>query len=318
MPTFLTTRKMHPDLRARIERSVSGRTTGGQTARATTRALFRAGLVLGIGSLATFLWLSYRAEVRELESARFELKAQLSALKKDLTPEDLGLATRIHQAIAREAEAYLGDVRGDLEGWTPSEENGPAIYVRLSLTDAQSADRIEEQSLESRRDALLDCFLDPPQERDEAGLLRRVRQVYSGARSNLPSVHPASSVFLSLVYLAPHFEAQVESASSRRILNQLQSSLIDAKLRRLTPALKARTLILALDEPKEAGVPSEVDGASRHSMRLVVADLRQDRTLLRDRREVDPTWISEALRFRYALGLDGCRFARDVRLGEKN
>lgn len=317
MPTFLTTRKMHPELRDRIQRSVSGQTTSGRAERPELRALFRATLLLGIGTLAAFLLLSYREEVRELESARFELKTRLSALKRDLSPDDLELGARIEQLIAREAEVYLGDVQGDLEGWAPIEPRS-AIYVRLSLADAQSAERIEQRSLESRRDALLDCFLDPPRERDEASLLRRVRQVYSGARPELSSIHPVSSVFLSLVYLAPHFEAQVEAATSRRILSQLQSSLTEARLPRLMPALKSHILIVALDEPKEPGVPSEVDGASRHFMRLVVMDTRDSRVLLRARREVDPSWISEQVRFRYALGLDGCRFARDVRLGEEN
>ncbi|OQX70379.1 MAG: hypothetical protein B6A08_00695 [Sorangiineae bacterium NIC37A_2] len=317
MPTFLTTEKMHPELRARIQRSVSGQTTSGRTERPGLRALFRATLLLGIGSLAAFLLLSYQAEVRELESARRGLKAQLSSLKQALTPDDLELGERIQTLIAREADSYQGDVQGAPETWTPSETRA-ALYVRLSLADAQSAGRVEQQSLESRRDALLDCFLDPPETRDESSLLRRVRQVYSGARPELSSVHPVSSVFLSLVYLAPAFEAQVDAATSRRILNQLESSVREARLPRLTPALRASTLILALDEPKDPGVASEVDGASRHFIRLVVADLRDHRVLLRARREVDPNWISEKVRFRYALGLDGCRFARDVRLNEKN
>jgi hypothetical protein len=91
-----------------------------------------------------------------------------------------------------------------------------------------------------------------------------------------------------------------------------------AELFRLAPieeaqrGAKAELFIFALDEPKTDNSPSEFDGATRHLVRVHVVDLKESRILVRVRRLVDPAWISEAKRHRYASGLTGCRLAIEV------
>lgn len=318
MPTFLVNRKMHPALRTRIERSVAGKTVVSQEERPAARALIRGLLITAVVSLTGFLWFSYQAEKRELEEARTKLLETIHGTRRAVSAEDLSLQDRITTLLARESGEYLGDLTPlPSNEWIEGKSSEIGVYIRLATGDARSPSDSAEKSLESSKDALLDCFLNPPESRDEKSLLARVRKVYGGSNHERSSVFPASSVFLSLVFLGPTFETQVSSATSKRSLEKLGASFSEAHLTRLTPSLKARYLVAALDEPKPLGTPSELDGAARHFVRLVVSDLRAARILFRIRKEVNPTWISEGARFRYALGLDGCRFGRDARLGEE-
>lgn len=318
MPTFLGNSKMHPALRARIERSVTGRTPISHEERPATRAWVRGGAIAAIFSLAGFLWISYRTEARELEAARTRLLAQVQEVRGEFGADELSLDKRIGSALSREAGSYSGDL-GQLASiqWLNDRSSATGVYVRLSVGDARERDLVAEKSLESSKDALLDCFMNPPQARDEKTLLMRVRQVYGGSNPELVPMEPASKIFLSAIFLSPSFLSQIQAATSQRILNKLSLSFSEAHLSRLAPALKARFLIAALDEPKNIGTPSELDGAARHFVRLAVIDLRTEKTLFRRRREVDPSWISNGARFRYALGLDGCLFGRDVRIEDQ-
>ncbi len=48
-------------------------------------------------------------------------------------------------------------------------------------------------------------------------------------------------------------------------------------------------------------------------MRVGLVDLEKDKVLLKLRRHVDPSWLSDATRAEYARGADSCTLAMDVR-----
>ena len=72
-------------------------------------------------------------------------------------------------------------------------------------------------------------------------------------------------------------------------------------------------LLFAIDEPGERTAVSELDGEKPHWVRVGLIDLTTGQLLLRLRRRVDPSGLSEVTRAEYARGVDDCSLALDVR-----
>jgi hypothetical protein len=90
-------------------------------------------------------------------------------------------------------------------------------------------------------------------------------------------------------------------------------TLKQAPLKQAKAAARAEYFLFLLDEEKQAGAPSEFDGASKHYVRIHLIHLASQKTILRKRLLIDPSWISEKRRHRYAQGLLDCRMAHELR-----
>jgi len=118
---------------------------------------------------------------------------------------------------------------------------------------------------------------------------------------------------VTLPILLSAWSQAVASASDAATLAARRRQLEKAPVERGVLALKSEVLLVAMDEPGTGKGPTELDGERAHDVRVGVVDLAAARVLLRVRRHVDPTWVSEARRPVYASALDGCALALDVR-----
>jgi hypothetical protein len=321
MATFLTTSKMHPELAARIEASVSGKKyTPGAPRRLTPRLvrLARAALVLVVG-LGIYTVVSGRRHDRaDLERTRASLLDAVSAQSAWLSPEDKGAVTRAESWLMRSSGAYEGDL-------TTSELRGPgalaaalarpAIYVRGPLGAFKSPMLIADAAATSAKDSMLLCLMEPPASRTEKVLLDKVRVAYGGGpameerTSNVRRLHEA---IVGLPLLLPPWSERVRSAPDAPELARLKRELERTPVLRARQAVRAEVLVAALDEPSDGGGPTELDGERAHAIRIVLIDLASEKVLLRTKKLVDPTWISLAKKSTHASGLDSCGLAFDV------
>ncbi len=317
MPTFLSNSKMSPQLAARIERSLGSRGRSSHL-RPGMIALLRVATVSTI--VACVLWmLNYQQTQREeLERAQSRLLTTLQRQSGALTRDSDELVSNLNAWLIESAGAYGGDVfvpeLRSQNGWAELLKR-PAIYVRGPIDAFGTSDQIGAVATESQKDALLLCLLDPPPARDEKSLLENVRTAYrgEGAMDRAGHVQRLYAALAGLPVLSPRWAERVAKAEDVMAVAKLEELHGLAPIEQAQLADRAELFIFALDEPNEPGAPSEFDGAARHRVRVHIVDLRESRVLLRVRRQVDPAWISEKARHRYARGLDACRLAFDVR-----
>ncbi len=320
MWTSLTNRRMAPELAARIEASVRGRSSVAGRGVFAPRlvAVLRLGLLLLVAGLASsFVFFKHR-DRDELEQTRRALLDTVRAQGSSLTAEDRGAITRVESWLTRSSGPYEGDlVSSELRA--PSALGtllaNPVLYIRGPIEAFTSPAGIAKASATSAKDALLLCLLEPPAPRTEKVLLGKVRAAYSGGApmelrtANVRRLHEAQA---GLPLLLPPWEERVQSAQEPRELARLARELEKAPIENAKKAVRAGLLLFAMDEPDKGGGPTELDGERAHEVRIGLVDMAASRVLLRIRRPVDPGWISLASRAEYASGLDGCALALDV------
>jgi hypothetical protein len=254
----------------------------------------------------------------ELESAQSRLLSTLERQSAELSQNGEEFIDRLESWLLEGAGPYAGDVFAPElrteQSWAELLRL-PAIYVRGAVDAVSTPDQIGLTATESQKDALLLCLLDPPQARDEKALLPSVRAADQGEEAMARAIHVQRlhAVLAGLPVLSPAWAERVRNADDVLSVGRLEDLHRLAPIEQAQLATRAQLFIFALDEPNEAGAPSEFDGSARHRVRVNIVDLRESRVLLRVRKLVDPAWISENTRHRYAKGLDGCRLAFDVR-----
>jgi len=322
MPTFLTTKKMSPELAARVEASVRGRRgRAGEPKQSRWKPIVvgvaRVGAALAVGAIACSVVLARQRDQTELERARQGLMGRLAAASRPLSPEDLGAAARMESWLVRASGAYEGDLVADelhRPGALAALLARPAVYVHGAVAEARVAAKIADVAAASVKDAFLVCLLEPPSARTEKALLSTVHDVYAGgAEPHSPQVRRLRDAEVGLPFLTPLWADNVRLAKTHEEIDALGVALDKAPLEYARRAAKADLFVFALDEEGEKVGPAELDGERPHPVRVELVDLAASKVLLRMRKHVDPTWISITKRSLYASGLDQCALAFDVR-----
>ncbi len=312
MGTFLTNKKMNPALRARVERSVLGQSDaspspGRLRMRALLRVLASSIVIVGL----TALGLNWRSQRKELAERKAELRAEVT---RRVGP--LGAGATLSAAVRRHLDEAALDYRGDkplIEGSLDSILKRPSLYARATVGDG-----FDEATAASTKDALLLCLLAPPASVAEKELAPKVRLAYRGGPS-VETATPNTFRLLDLLVARPFFDGdwqgRSDEARSVTALHSIRRDVDGAQLERAARAIRAEILIYAIDEPKRPGSVVEIDGASDHQVRVGVVDLKTNQTLLRTRRRVEASWISEKRRLTMARGLLDCRLGTEIRNG---
>jgi hypothetical protein len=317
--TLLVTDRMSPALRARIERSVSGRrATPGRRGKPMALAMLRMSLVLACFlAIGTFAMARRRAAV-ELEADRASLLERFRKEASGLTAEQRTIGERIQTFLEQAAGPYPGDaVTAELRGGAFAATLArPTVYVRGPVQSFTRTTSLRESASASFVDAFVLCLFDPPSTRAEKLLLNRARSAYAGGEriaKAAPHVARLYHALAGLPYLSRTWEARVQAAEKARELELLQRDFERAPLAGAKQAAKAELLLYAMDEAGDRSVPAELDGERPHYVRVGLVDLTSKKPLLTLRRKVDPSWLSPTSRAEYATGIDACSLALDVR-----
>lgn len=321
MPTFLVTPKMSPQLRERVAASVRGRRVRRQfEANATRRtALIRLVVVVVVAAIAVAVVHEQQTRTAQLNAAKKALLQSRAELRATLTPSALAIGERLTRALRHEANALHVPVRDEslrsTNGWDTLLAR-PLIYTRAEIALLEPPERLEATVSESRIDAFVACLKHPPGDRSEKELMKRVSDAYgSGPHEFTQNVYRAHDALLTLRLLDPAIDRQIERADELQPVVHFQQTWEDAQLDARLPAVFGEVFLMLLDEPKTPNTPVELDGASVHGVRVVIVDISRehDQVLLRSHHDLNPSWVSERRRHQYALGLEGCRLAYDLR-----
>lgn len=316
MPTLLTNKKMSPALAARIEKSLRH----GRTARLGHHwvALLRVAVLLVIVGSAYSL-LRFRGEQKtEFSRQKQELLADI-AEHGALTDAERQVVPEVEGWLKRLGGEYAGDsVTGKLVGQSQGLLKllgAPSVYVRGDVDAFAAAGTLREAAANSQNDAFVLCLLDPPTERTERELLRKVRAAYGAGgtlRETTKQVSRLHAAHVGLQFLNPEWEQRARAAETPAELSVFKQQYGSAPLEATKQVLRSRLLLALLDEPGEAGKPIELDGERPHQVRFALVDLAAGKILLQLRRRVDPSWVSAKNRARYSRGLDDCALAMDI------
>ena len=320
MPTFLTTPKMSPEFRARLEANIRGkRVAPGARLAPRSRSWLRLA-AFGVSVAAVIaLGMFVRRERAELEAARHELVQRVRREAAPLTSEDQRIPERVKTWLERQSGPYAGDsvareVRAEAEFTSTLLRS--MIYVRGPLNSFQSASGLAESAGTSLKDALVSCLMDPPASRNEKALLVRARTAYGrGSHAIDPTEHVVRlrDALAGMPFLGADWLARVRSAETARELQRLTRDFERAPLAEAKRAAKAELLLFAMDESPTRPGPVELDGERAHDVRVGLVDLRTQKLLLQLRLPVDPSFISINARAEYASAIDSCALALDVR-----
>lgn len=317
MPTFLTTKKMSPELKARVQASVRGDRAVAQR-KLTPRAVshLRWLVALSVTLAVVFLWRVRRQAQAEIEGARSSLLQLHDREASTLTDSDREIVGRVQHWLAAMAKGRPEDhiaTQVSLKGLASILARS-SVYVRVPLEATSALKTFEKSALSSTKDAFVLCLARPPEERSEPKLRRAVQLAYRGddkLREATANVQPLRDAMVGLPFLEPPFRARVLEAT-RRELEGLRKSFDQAPVAEAKRAAKADQLLVALDESPDTNEPAELDGERAHYVRVGLVDLVAEKLLLRLRRRVDPTWLSDRTRADYARGVDSCALAFDV------
>jgi hypothetical protein len=318
--TLLTTRRMSPELAARVEASVSGRRVApGARLRARSVSMLRFASVLFFLLAVGAVVLVRQRQLESIERERSELLQRIRREVSALAPGDLDTVERARSWLLAASGPFGGElIADDLRDRQAlaSLLARPTVYVRGPAGAFRTNDGLYASAAASTTDAFVHCLNDPPTARSEKVVLAQVKRAYSGgerhreATSHVHRLHPA---LLGLPLLQPSWQEQLESADTELALEKLRRQLERAPLEAARRALEARLLLFVLDEPADTPGPTELDGERAHPVRVGVVDLATQKLLLRWRKRVDPAWISEPARAEYASGMDSCVLALDLR-----
>jgi hypothetical protein len=275
--------------------------------------------VVSIGAVVWTVVAEIRTRSAQLEAARGALEQRVEKLHTSLDPKERQLWERVHpwlEAGTREAEAESVAPEWLEAANRQSFLERPALYVRGKLESFADPSTAKQAALEALPDAFVWCLLQPPPSRDEKAVATHVGVVKSQAQRGDPpldDLRPLRDALMALHYATPDWLTSVRTSERLDRVQQLERDWEQAKVEDRRAALRAELLIYLFDEPKKPGSVVELDGASEHWVRVGVVDLASNRVLLRARRHLDPSWISEARRVRIASALDSCRLAFDLR-----
>lgn len=310
MPTLLVTRKMSPELAARVEASVRGR-RGRARRTPRARALVRIVAISLIVVALVEAGLAARRAHRQMERERAALLDRVRHASASVTTKQLAVVKRVEPWLGRLGGSYAGDF---VDETLRSDEAlsrvlaRPSVYVRGSLADLAADAR------ESYPDALVLCLLDPPPKRTEHELRAKARAAMT-ARGMQPAHNVAryADALVGLPFLAPGWAARVAATDDRGELDALVRAFDRAPIEGAIRAAKAVVLLMVVDESGASTGLSELDGERPHDVRVGLVDLEKNKILLRLRRHVDPAWASASTRAELAKGIDSCSLALDVR-----
>ncbi|MBE7484093.1 MAG: hypothetical protein HS104_29510 [Polyangiaceae bacterium] len=323
MPSLLVTKKMSPELAARVQAAVDGRRAppGAKLAPRAT-SLLRIGATALIVVTCVWLGLSLHRAHRALEARRGELSERVRTEAAELGPDEHAALTRVLPWLPLFAGAYPGDLVADElrpSGAFASVLGRPTLYLRGPLSSF--ADRVDESAASSFKDAFVLCLHAPPTARTEPLLKAKARAAMSGrAEALLPAagVERLHDVMIGLPFLSPDWDKKVGAARSREELGRLRRDFERAPIARAKAGARAKLLLVVVDEPNTEPGPTELDGERPHDVRVGLVDLGTRKVLLRLRRRVDPSWISPTARAEYASGIDSCALALDVHAAVAN
>lgn len=322
MPTLLTSRKMSPELAARVLASVRGRRARpGSRLAPRSISFVRLGLVATITIAAWILIVARQRGHEQLERERGLLLALVKKESSSLSTAQKALPVLAASWLTRYSGTYTGDwiddeLRSELK--FQAMLTRPSVYVRGPLATFKSAGGLAESAYGSFKDTFLLCLLAPPATRTEKALLSKARLAHAATesvREKLAHVGRLHDALVGLPYLDPAWQARVEKAEQLFDIEKLRHRFERAPLSSAKQAAKAEMLIFVIDEPGDGNGPTELDGERAHPVRVGVVDLTASKPLLSLRRRVDPSWISAPVRAEYASGIDSCSLAMDVRQG---
>jgi hypothetical protein len=318
VPSFLVTKRMSPQLRARVLAAVTERRPGAKQRLSPVVARLRLfGIVVVLTVVA--LVLKVRQErARQIEQQRASLLATLRTHESELTTDDRKLPGKVEKAVQMQAApAYAGDRLPEAlgkDGTLAELLSLPTLYLRGSLEVLSRASGVKEAAAASWADAFVLCLLDPPEARTEKALKAKARVAMS-ARGMEPYAHVQRLAPLLdiLPLLGGEWRGRVAAAESAAVLSDYRKLIDGAPIRPAVRAAKARQLLLVIDEPGDAKTAAELDGERPHAVRVILNDLTDGHVSLRFRKQVDPGWLSAATRAEYAAGIDSCALAVDLR-----
>jgi hypothetical protein len=320
LPSFLVTKRMSPQLAARVLESVTGRRISGSSKRLAplTAVLRLAAVAVLVGVVALVVFVQHQ-RTQKLERDRSALLDAMRAAGATLTRGDRELRGRVEAALSAQAvAAYAGDTFADDLRHEPrlaAELALPTLYVRGPLDGLASPTRLSQVAPGSFKDALLLCLIDPPDARTEKALKAKARAALSQGKGAAAMAHVErlDPLLQALPLLGPAWRERIETAESAVALAGYQKLFDVAPIGAAVRAAKARQLLAVMDEPGDPKAPAELDGERAHPVRVTLTDLSTGQIRLRYRGSVDPTWLSAAARAEYASGIDGCALALDLR-----
>ncbi len=314
MRTFLTTDRMSPELRARVERAVSHGTRARQHAAGVgITGTFAADRRLGVARLApvivavvvaAFAAAGYTSDRRAVAAERGAILRAVGDRRAALPPAHEGLLARVEAPIAEAASATAAPDRIDpaVRGALEVAIGRPALYVRGAAADLRDPRKIGLAARASDKDAFLVCLFRPPPSASEHDLLDRVRGVYfAGAKVDTDTlrVRRLAEARTALALTAPPFEATVRAADDFPSLHRLRKELEAAPIDLAKMAAAAELLIVVADLPTDLA-------------RVSIVDLAEGKVLLRVTRKArDPGKSAAASLYRDQL--EGCDLGLAVR-----
>lgn len=311
MGTFLTTPRMPPALAARVEAAVTGKKAGSR--RGTVFLRFAA--FAAVAGFLVFFAVNRPSCVNDVDQERTVFAREIADATADITEEQRGLVARVTTWLGAHAGGYEGDFIGpEVQGaeLLPTLAR-PMVYVRGTVEELGSTEGIASAAEESFRDAFVFCLYAPPEKRTEKELQRKARASYAGGESPAPNVERLVSALLAQPVIEPSFRTKIDDADSQKAIGSLRAVMKKAQLDVAKRAMRAELLLVLMDEPKEGDRPSELDGSFAHHVRVYLVDLASGKALLRLRKFVDPSWISEGPRVEFAKGINACEVGMDVR-----
>lgn len=320
MTTFLTTSRMDPALRARVERAVSHRARAKHhAARAGLKAPFasserlRVAHVLPLVALLLVVGLGAAASAHDRRTLEAERASLLSALAERREGLPAG-----HEAFLAETDRWILDAASDsaaadtvdpslkapgaLAAWLAR----PAVYVRGAAAELGDAAKLDDAARASIKDSFLFCLLHPPPSSSERDLITKVRGVYfAGAKvdEQTANVRRFAEARIGLGVLGHSFEASARAADDvltlKRLLRELQASPTDEAKK----AAGAELLIVVADGVVATGA---------REARVTLVDLVGKKVLLRAKPRAQERGSSAAAVI-HRDDMDGCGLALAVR-----
>jgi hypothetical protein len=322
MATFLTTERMNPALRARVERAASHRTRARHhAARAGIKGTFASDKRLGRARLltlltaATVVLLAIAMYVQDRRAIEAERRALLTVLDERRAELPAG-----YEGFVEATDRWIGEAAGDGDladvidpslrapGALDALLRRPAVYVRAPRAELRDARRIDDAARGSDKDAFLLCLLTPPPTSEERDLLTKVRGVYFGGTrvdEETANVRRLAEARLGLAVLGPVFEGSVRAARDVAAVKRHRKELDHSPIELAKKAAGAEVLIVVADSPAESTT-------SASSARVSLVDLAAKKVLLRLGLRVDQRGLSP-MGVLHREQIEGCGLAFAVR-----
>jgi hypothetical protein len=315
MGTLLAHPRMEPRLVARIEASVSGRRRGGRRSRlvALLRPLGLLAVVVTVGWVLGSVRQANRQSYHRRDALYQKWKASAT-----LTPAEQAFVPRVEQLLLQFSGTYPGDLATEEvqgKGALGRVLGRASVYLRASTTGLRTHAAVAKSAFESGKDGVALCLVDPPSARTEKEMLPKARMVLGGGApvaALLGGLHRLHEAEVGLPFSSPSWGERITKTEGEPELLRLEREVERAPMAAAKTAMAAEILLAVLDEPNEPGGATELDGEHAHSIRVIVYSLKDDATLLRSRKRVDPSWITPNRRSQYARELDGCSLALDI------